>query len=69
VTELVQAGKSTVNQADREPIYQELTEILNQELPILPLWVVPIFTAATDNVTLTYDQYNWDDVQEWTISE
>jgi peptide/nickel transport system substrate-binding protein len=69
VTELVQLGKSTVNQADREPIYQELTEILNQELPILPLWVVPVFTAATDNVTLTYDQYNWDDVQLWTISE
>jgi peptide/nickel transport system substrate-binding protein len=69
VTELVQAGKSTVAQADREPIYQELTEIINQELPVLPLWVNPIITAASDKVTLTYDQYNWDDVQLWTISE
>jgi peptide/nickel transport system substrate-binding protein len=69
VTELVQAGKRTVLQADREPIYQELTQILNQELPILPLWVVPLITAASDKVTLTYDQYNWDNVHEWTISE
>ncbi|MCC6453867.1 MAG: ABC transporter substrate-binding protein [Caldilineaceae bacterium] len=69
VTELVQAGKSTVTQADREPIYQELTEIINQELPVLPLWVDPLITAAADNVTLTYDQYNWDDVQLWTIGE
>jgi peptide/nickel transport system substrate-binding protein len=69
VTELVQAGKRAVDQADREPIYQELTEILNEELPILPLWVVPIFTAASDKVTLTYDQYNWDDVHSWSISE
>jgi peptide/nickel transport system substrate-binding protein len=69
VTELVQAGKRTVAQADREPIYQELTEIINQELPVLPMWVNPIITAASDRVTLTYDQYNWDDVQLWTISE
>ena len=69
VTELVQAGKSTVAQADREPIYQELTEIINQELPVLPLWVNPIITAASDKVVLTYDQYNWDDVQLWEIRE
>lgn len=67
VTELVQEGKRTVAQADREPIYQEISEILNQELPLLPLWVNPIITAATDGLTLTYDQYNWDDVQLWTI--
>jgi ABC-type transport system substrate-binding protein len=69
VTELVQEGKSTVAQADRAPIYQELTQIINEELPVLPLWVVPLVTAASDKVTLTYDQYNWDDVQLWTISE
>jgi peptide/nickel transport system substrate-binding protein len=69
VTELVQEGKRTVAQADRAPIYQELTQIINQELPVLPLWVDPLITAAADNVTLTYDQYNWDDVQLWTIGE
>lgn len=69
VTELVQAGKRTVTQADREPIYQELTEIINQELPVIPLWVNPLITAASDKLTLTYDQYNWDDIQLWTISE
>jgi peptide/nickel transport system substrate-binding protein len=69
VTELVQLGKQTVTQADREPIYQELTEIINQELPLAPLWNNPIITAAADNVTLTYDQYNWDDVHLWEIAE
>lgn len=69
VTELVQLGKATVAQADREPIYQEMTEILNQELPLAPLWLNPIITSASDKVTLTYDQYNWDDVHLWEISE
>jgi peptide/nickel transport system substrate-binding protein len=69
VTELVQLGKRTVAQEERAAIYQELTEIINQELPLIPLWNGPIITAAADNVTLTYDQYNWDDVQLWTISE
>ena len=69
VTELVKAGKSTVAQADREVIYQELTAIVNQELPVIPLWVNPLISAASEKLTLTYDQYNWDDVQLWEISE
>ena len=69
VTELVQAGKRNVAQADREPIYQEFTEIVNEELPLAPLWVSPLITAATDKLTLTYDQYNWDNVHLWEISE
>ncbi len=69
VTELVQGGKSNVAQEDRAPLYQEMTEIINEELPTMPLWVSPLVTAASDDVTLTYDQYNWDDVHLWTISE
>ena len=69
VTELVQLGKTTVAQEERAVIYQEFTEIANEELPLLPLWVNPIITAASENVTMTYDQYNWDDVHLWTVSE
>lgn len=69
VTELVQAGKTTVGTEARAPIYQELSLILNEELPLAPLWISPIITAATDDLTLTYDQYNWDDVQAWSFDE
>lgn len=69
VTELVQEGKVTVDPDARAPIYQELSLILNEELPLAPLWVSPIITAAVDDLQLTYDQYNWDDVHLWTFGE
>jgi ABC-type transport system substrate-binding protein len=69
VTELVALGKSTVDADARAGIYQELSLILNEELPLLPLWVTPLTTAASDRLQLTYDQYDWDDVHLWTITE
>lgn len=69
VTELVSLGQSTVDFDERAALYQELSLILNEELPLLPLWVTPLTTAATDRLQLTYDQYEWDNVQDWTFVE
>lgn len=69
VSELVALGKSTVDQDGRAAIYHELSLILNEELPLLPLWVTPLSTAATDRLQLTYDQYDWDDVQSWSFAD
>lgn len=38
VDELFQEGKSLSERADRQPIYQEISEILNDELPSIWLW-------------------------------
>ncbi|MEX1018797.1 MAG: ABC transporter substrate-binding protein, partial [Litorilinea sp.] len=69
VSELVALGKSTVDQDARIEIYQELSLILNEELPLLPMWVTPLITAASDNLELTYEQYDWDDVHTWSFGE
>jgi len=67
VSDLVKQGQVTTDPDERAAIYQELSLILNAELPLLPLWISPILTAARDNVNLSYQQYDWDGVQEWTI--
>lgn len=67
VTELVKAGREVISVEERSPIYQEISRINNEELPLIPLWRGQIIVAVADNVTLTYDHYFWDDVQNWTI--
>jgi peptide/nickel transport system substrate-binding protein len=38
VNELLELGKTKANQPDREPIYQEISKILNKEMPKIVLW-------------------------------
>jgi ABC-type transport system substrate-binding protein len=67
VTELVTSGRTTIGVENRSPIYQEISRINNEELPLIPLWRGQLIIAAADNINLQYDHYYWDDVQEWTI--
>ncbi len=69
VTELVKAGREVISVEERAPIYQEISVINNEELPLIPLWRGQIIAAAADNVNLQYNHYYWDDVNEWTIDE
>jgi peptide/nickel transport system substrate-binding protein len=69
VTELVAAGREVISQEERAPIYQEISRINNEELPLIPLWRGQVIAAARDNVNLQYNHYYWDDVNEWTIDQ
>jgi ABC-type transport system substrate-binding protein len=60
VTELVKAGVRVVS--------EEVSQIINTELPLIPLWRGQAIVAARDNVNLQYNPYYWDEVHEWTIS-
>lgn len=70
VTELVNAGATTVDQTEREAIYQELTTILQEDLPLIPVWMPPSLTGVgPDVVTYTYSNYNWDSIETWEMAE
>ena len=69
VTELVKAGTTVIDQAERATIYQEIATINNEELPLIAMWRGLQTAAVRDNVDLQYEHYNWDDVNLWSMSD
>lgn len=72
--ELARLGVQTSNQEERAKIYQEMSEILNDELPFLPLWQQATIYAVNNKVKnfpypLSPYQLLTNQVLEWEVAE
>lgn len=69
VTELISIGETAVDFGIRRNVYQEISEILNRELPLIPLWSEVDFVGLGPRVKqFTYDPYYWDDPHLWEVT-
>jgi peptide/nickel transport system substrate-binding protein len=76
IDELFEQGRSTVDPESRKPIYFEIERILNDDLPILPLWETiryAGFTKRLQNFVWTgvsgfYGMAYQDDREKWTLA-
>jgi len=61
-------GKSLIKEEDRQPIYWKISEILNYDLPLLPLYKPELNYVINDRVkNHTWSFMRWDDINDWYV--